>query len=112
MALTYVLDSEAAPSRVRRFKEMSDLTLVVFLATGAVLTFNRLSLGPGGGYAVVLVLHVVSALLLYQFAVRWRRGGLNSVAWDGRLVLGFGALAVLLAAVLKGVFESGIGGQF
>ena len=31
----------------RRFKEVVELTLLVFLATGAILTFDRLSRGAG-----------------------------------------------------------------
>ena len=38
----------------RRFKEVTELTLLVLLATGAVLTFDRLSRGAGGVYAAVL----------------------------------------------------------
>ena len=40
----------------RRFKEIVELTLIVFLATGAVLSFDRLSRGAGGPYAAVLAL--------------------------------------------------------
>lgn len=92
----------------RRFKEVTELTLLVFLATGAVLTFDRLSRGAGGLYAGILALKVVCAVVAYQFAFRWRRVGLPVGGLDGRVILIFGAMAVLLAAVLKGVFESGV----
>jgi len=92
----------------QRFKEITELTLLVFLATGAILTFDRLSLGAGGVYAVVLALKVACSVLAYQFAFRWRRVGLPVGALDGRIVLIFGAAAVFLAAVLKGVFDSGV----
>lgn len=92
----------------QRFKEVTELTLLVFLATGAILTFDRLSLGAGGVYAAVLALKVVCSAIVYQYAFRWRRVGLPVGAPDGRLVLIFGALTVLLAAVLKGVFDSGV----
>ena len=92
----------------QRFKEVTELTLLVFLATGAILTFDRLSLGAGGVYAVVLVLKVACSVVAYQFAFRWRRVGLPVGALDGRIVLIFGVAAVLLAAVLKGVFDSGV----
>ena len=98
-------DSEHAR---QRFKEVTELTLLVFLATGAVLTFDRLSLGAGGVYAAVLALKVLCGAVAYQYAFRWRRIGLPVGALDGRLVLIFGALTVLLAAVLKGVFDSGV----
>ena len=35
----------------QRFKEITELSLLVILATGAVLTFDRLSRGAGGLYA-------------------------------------------------------------
>ena len=92
----------------QRFKEVTELTLLVFLATGAVLTFDRLSHGAGNGYAAVLALKVVCSVVVYQYAFRWRRVGLPVGALDGRIVLIFGAATILLAAVLKGVFDSGV----
>jgi hypothetical protein len=98
-----------APSVARqRFKEVTELTLLVFLASGAVLTFDRLSRGAGGFYAAVLAVKVACAVVAYQFAFRWRRVGLPVGGVDGRIVLIFGIAAVLLAAVLKGVFDSGV----
>jgi hypothetical protein len=97
------------PSAARqRYKEITELSLLVLLATGAVLTFDRLSHGAGGLYAGLLALKVVCAVVTYQFAFRWRRLGLPLGALDGRIVLIFGAATVFLAAVLKGVFESGV----
>ena len=93
----------------QRFKEITELSLLVLLATGAVLTFDRLSRGAGEVYAGILALKVGCAVMAYQFAFRWRRAGLPVGALDGRIVLIFGTLAVLLAAVLKGVSESGVG---
>ena len=92
----------------QRFKEVIELSLLVLLASGAVLTFERLSHGAGGVYAAILALKVVCAVVAYQFAFRWRRVGLPVGGLDGRLVLIFGTAAVLLAAVLKGVFEIGL----
>jgi hypothetical protein len=94
----------------QRFREITELTLLVLLATGAVLTFDRLSRGAGGIYAAVLALKVACAVVAYQFAFRWRRVGLPVGGLDGRLLLVFGAATVFLAAVLKGVFDSGITG--
>ena len=92
----------------RRYKELTELSLLVFLATGFVLTFERLSNGASNGYALVLALKVLCGVVAYQYAFRWRRVGLPVGALDGRIVLISGAATVLLAAVLKGVFESGI----
>jgi hypothetical protein len=58
----------------------------------------------------VLALKVLMAVLTYQFAFRWRRVGLPKRGSDGRILLIFGGAAVLLSAVLKGVFDSGIRG--
>ena len=97
------------PSAARqRFKELTELSLLVFLATGAVLTFDRLSFQPGALYAGLLALKVACGVVAYQYAFRWRRVGLPVGALDGRIVLIFGAAAVFLAAVLKGVFDSGV----
>lgn len=92
----------------QRFKEITELTLLVLLATGAVLTFDRLSRGAGGVYAAVLALKIVCSVVVYQYAFRWRRVGLPIGALDGRVVLIFGAATVLLAAVLKEVYDSGV----
>ena len=91
-----------------RFKEITEVTLLVFLATGAILTFDRLSRGAGGLYAGVLAAKVLLGAVAYQYAFLWRRRGLGVGVPAGRTVLIAGAAAVLLAAVLKGVFESGV----
>jgi hypothetical protein len=96
------------PAARQRYKEVTELSLLVLLATGAVLTFERLSHGAGGIYAGILALKVGCAVVAYQFAFRWRRVELPVGGLDGRVVLIFGAATVLLAAVLKGVFESGL----
>lgn len=91
-----------------RFKEITDTTMLVFLATGAVLSFDRLSRGAGTWYAMLLALKILLAVGAYQYAFRWRRDGMPQSGWDGRLILILGAGAVLLAAVLKEVFERGL----
>jgi len=93
----------------QRFKEVIELSLLVFLASGAVLTFDRLSRGAGGVYAAVLALKVVCGVVAYQYAFRWRRVGLPVGSLDGRVVLISGSATVFLAAVLKGVSDSGVG---
>lgn len=92
----------------RRFKDITELSLLVLLATGAILTFDRLSSGASTLYAVILVVKVACAVLAYQAAFRWRRHGLTIGATSGRVVLLAGLAAVLLAAVLNGVFERGL----
>jgi hypothetical protein len=97
------------PSLARkRFKEITELSLLVFLASGAIMSFDRLSSGAGSVYAAVLVVKLVFGVLAYQYAFRWRRLGLPIGALDGRIVLVCGAATVFLAAVLQGVFENGV----
>ena len=98
---------EPAPAR-QRYKEVVELSLLVFLATGAILTFDRLSHGAGSVYAAVLALKVLCGAVAYQYAFRWRRVGLPVGGLDGRIVLVAGVATVLLAAVLKGVTDSGV----
>jgi uncharacterized membrane protein len=90
------------------FKELVDLSLVVFVVSGGLLTFERLSAGAASPtYVAILGLKVVLCVLLYRWAfqVRGRRG------WDGleaKLLVGSGFLVVLLAAVLKTLYEGGL----
>ena len=56
----------------------------------------------------MLALKVLFGVVTYQYAFRWRRVGLPVGGLDGRIVLIFGAATVLLAAILKGVFDSGV----
>ena len=93
----------------QRFKEVLEVSLIVFLASGAVLTADRLSRGAGGAYAGLLALKVLAGALAFQYAFRWRRLGLPMGGFDGRMVLILGGLAVLLSAALKGVFDGGGG---
>ena len=95
-------DASAASAR---YKEIVEVTLLLFLATGAILSVDRLSQNAGGVYAATLALKIVCGVLAYQYAFRWRRARLAVRGADGRLALIFGGAAVLLAAVLKGIFD-------
>jgi hypothetical protein len=109
-----VLFFSPSSSAGARFKEVTELTLLVFLATGAVLSFDRLANGAGAVYAVVLAVKVGCSVAAYQFAFRWRRlnPGLGAFDGNGRLVLILGGAAALLAALLTEIFEYGLrGGQ-
>lgn len=112
--LAYLLrretDADTAERRAR-FKEVMDVTFIGFLATGAVLSFDRLSNNAGTVYAAILGAKVVFSAATYQFAFRWRRGGLAPMATDGKIALVLGAIVVLLGAVLIGVFELGLRGE-
>jgi len=96
---------------------------VVFIVTGAILTFDRLaSRGATVEYGVVLAVKV--ALALWMFAIaqglgRRRRVAVSNGRWAtvGRTVgspvtlLWLGALVMLLAAILKTLYETQLAGQ-
>jgi uncharacterized membrane protein len=101
----------AEPMRQRveaGFKEIVDLSLPVFLLSGALLTFERLSSGAvGSTYVVVLVLKVLLSLLLYRWAFQVRRPG----GWArpaARFLVGSGIVVIFLAVVLKTLYEGGL----
>src|SRR3954464_11822392 len=53
----------------RAFGEWAQVATIVMLATGAVLSFERLSTGRGGlTYAILLALKIVSALAAFWLA--------------------------------------------
>ena len=90
------------------FKELVDLSLVVFVISGGLLTFERLSSGAvGSAYVVVLGIKVLLSVLLYRWAVQVRRGR-GWASPEARLLVGVGFLVVLLAAVLKSLYEGGL----
>lgn len=102
--------TERPPLSVQRFKELTDATMLAFLATGAILTFDRLSRGAGSTYAIILVIKVAASVAAYQWLFRWRRRKLERSAPDGRFAFGAAVFAILLAALLKGVTNGGFGG--
>ena len=87
-------------------REIVQTTLVVFLVSGAILTFERLSRGAAGSlYVGLLGLKLVLAIAMYQVAFRFRRAeGLRRVL-GLRWVCGLGMAIVLLAVTLKWVYE-------
>lgn len=90
------------------FKELVDLSLVVFLISGGLLTFERLSSGAATtSYTLVLGLKVLLSLLVYRWAYQVCRGA----GWQSRpakLFVGTGFVVILLASVLKTLYESSL----
>jgi hypothetical protein len=101
-------EAELAPVMARAFRETADLCLVVFLASGALLTFERLSSGAAStSYVVVLAIKVLLSLLLYGWVFQLRQ----AAAWRSaapRYLIGVGALVLFLAVVLKTLFEAAL----
>src|SRR6266511_2609323 len=87
-------------------REIVQTSLIVFLVSGALLTFERLSHGAAGStYVVILVVKVALAVVMFQLGFRFRgaRGErrVRSLRWLASL----GVAIILLAAILKWVYE-------
>jgi len=87
-------------------REIVQTSLVVFLVSGALLTFERLSRGAAGTmYVAVLVVKIALAVTMFQigFRLRGRRGSARVAGL--RWLAGLGITILLLAAVLKWLYE-------
>jgi uncharacterized membrane protein len=104
----------------REFRELVRLAIFVFVVTGAVLAFSRLSL-PRISTSYVAVLAVKVALSLWMF---WLAGRLGSprapgaarpswiAAWWLRpqyLILELGAIVYVLSVMLRVLYEQSLG---
>ncbi len=102
-------DSPPAPVRDAvdgAMREIVQTSLVVFLVSGALLAFERLSRGAAGsGYVGLLGLKLVLAIAMYQLAFRFRRAEGARRVLGLRWVVGLGFGIVLLAVALKWVYE-------
>ena len=87
-------------------REIVQTSLVVFLVSGAILTFERLSRGAAGTvYVSLLGLKIVLAIAMYQVAFRFRRASGRRRVLGLRWVSSLGLVIVLLAAGLKWIYE-------
>lgn len=90
------------------FRELVDLSLIVFLISGGLLTFERLTSGAASTvYVILLGLKLLVSFLLYRWAFAVRRG----CGWDtreARLMVAAGFLVVLIASLLKTLYEGGL----
>jgi len=98
----------------RRFRDLVQLSIVTLVATGAVITFDRLELQPGPSYAVTLGIKVALAIWMFVLAqdlasrgrrrIIERRLGAEAPQRRGApswLVLALGVAVLLLSDVLK-----------
>jgi uncharacterized membrane protein len=93
------------------FRELTDASIIVFIISGAVLTFDRLSsVAASPAYVGVLAAKLALALVAFFLAARLRRAEPARRLWLARWQVGLGALIILLAAVLKTLYESGLTG--
>ncbi|MCC6173682.1 MAG: hypothetical protein IT305_00125 [Chloroflexi bacterium] len=92
-------------------REIVQTSLIVFLVSGAIMTFERLSHGAAGSlYVGLLALKIFLALVMFQIAFRFRRarGGRRLVGL--RWLVGLGLVILLLAVMLKWVYERALFG--
>jgi putative copper export protein len=87
-------------------REIVQTSLIVFLVSGVLLTFERLSHGAAGStYVWLLVVKIALAVVMFQVGFRFRGARderrLRGLRWMG----GLGVAIILLAAILKWVFE-------
>lgn len=104
----------------RDFARIVNGAIAAFVVSGVLLTFDRLSgRGATPAYGMVLALKVALALWMFAIAQRLQRRGVPArergrwaAFWwrasSPRMLLWLGALVVLLAAILKTLYELGL----
>ena len=104
----------------REFGRLIDASIVVFVVSGVLLTFDRLAgRGASVAYGIVLGLKVGLALWMFAIAQGFKRRGrrpapkgrfarLRRHLGSPRLLLWLGAIVVLLAALLKALYEAAL----
>jgi putative copper export protein len=98
--------SEVLDSFDAAMREVVQGALIVFLVSGAILTFERLSRGAAGtAYVVTLGSKIVLSLFMFQVGYRFRRARGARRVRGLKLLAALGLLIVLLATVLKWLFE-------
>lgn len=90
-------------------RDLADACIVVFLVSGAVLTFDRLA-APAATplYLAVLGAKLVLAAVAFTLAMRLRRAEPMRRFAFARWQTVLGAIIIWLAAVLKTLYESGV----
>lgn len=87
-------------------REIVQTSLIVFLISGALLTFERLSRGAAGAaYVTLLVVKVALAVVMFQIGFRFRGARGERRIRGLRLLAGLGVAIIVLAGLLKWVFE-------
>ena len=105
-----VWQSSTPPELVGRFdvamREIVQTALFVFLISGAILTFERLSRGAAGStYVMLLGLKIVLSVVMFQVGFRFRGARGHQRIQGLRIMAALGLAIVLLATVLKWLYE-------
>ena len=103
-------DAGPPPDVLARFdgamREIVQTALVVFLVSGAILTFERLSRGAAGStYVTLLGLKVILSVVMFQVGFRFRGARGPRRARGLQIMAALGLAIVLLATVLKWLYE-------
>ena len=92
----------------KSFREIVEITLAVFVISGGILTFNRLSSGAAStAYVAVLGVKLGIVGLMYTWAFQISHSPAGWRSSRARWIASAGMLVVLLASVLKTLWESG-----
>jgi uncharacterized membrane protein len=90
-------------------REIVQASLIVFLMTGMLLTFDRLSrVGADASYVALLGLKVVLAIGMFQLGFRLRGADGRRRELGLRWLAGLGLAIIFLASLLKSIFERGL----
>ncbi len=86
--------------------EIVQTSLAVFLMSGAILTFDRLSRGAATpGYVGLLAVKLVLSVAMAQVAFRFGRATGPTRVLGLRIVAGLGMLILFTASLLKTIYE-------
>lgn len=106
----------------REFGRWVNAAIVVFIVSGVLLTFDRLAgRGATAEYGIVLALKIGLALWMFGIAqglgrrrkrrpAAGRAAAVRQFLGSPRLLLWLGAITVLLAAILKAIYEATLRG--
>ena len=102
--------STPPPEILARFdaamREIVQTALVVFLVSGAILTFERLSRGAAGStYVTLLGVKIVLSVIMIQVGFRFRGARAQRRIRGLRIMAALGLVILLLATVLKWLYE-------
>ena len=87
-------------------RDVVQTALVVFLISGAILTFDRLSRGAATtAYVTLLGVKLLLSVAMFQVAFRFRAAAGDARLLGLRLVGGLGLLILFAASLLKTLYE-------
>ncbi|HEX3722929.1 MAG TPA: copper resistance protein CopD [Nitrolancea sp.] len=100
----------------REFGEWASVATLILIATGVILTFDRLTNGRGTVvYVILLAIKIVAALIAFGLTgtfvgrSRVRRGAGKTVISRSWLILGLGTVALIIGITLSAIYPTGIG---